>query len=75
MSPLFRSTNQHYQIKLATYCLPYIRLTKTPNHYIFTLKMATAMFTQNDGYFLNIRRGSSPKAEDVQSYKTSNGIH
>jgi hypothetical protein len=40
---LFRSTNQHNQIQLLAYCLPYIRLPKTPNHYRFTLKMATAM--------------------------------
>jgi hypothetical protein len=37
------STNQHHQIQLSTYCLPYIRLPKTPNHNMFTLKMATSM--------------------------------
>jgi hypothetical protein len=45
-SPLFRSTIQHHQIQLATYCLPYIRLPKMPNHYILTLKMATAIFAE-----------------------------
>jgi hypothetical protein len=32
--------------KSATYCLPYIRLPKSPNHGIFTLKMATAVFSE-----------------------------
>jgi hypothetical protein len=32
-SPLFCSTNQHREIQLATYCLPYVRPPKTPNHY------------------------------------------
>jgi hypothetical protein len=45
-SPLFCSTNQHYQIQPTTYCLPYIRHPKMPNHYTFTLKMATAMFAE-----------------------------
>jgi hypothetical protein len=43
-SPLFRSTNQHHQIQLSTYCLAYVRLPKSPNYYIFTLNMASAMF-------------------------------
>lgn len=38
------STNQHHHIQLSTYCLPYIRLPKMPNYYIFTLKMENAMF-------------------------------
>jgi hypothetical protein len=45
-SPLFCSTNQNHQIQLTTYCLPYIRLPKSPNHYTFTLKTATAMFAE-----------------------------
>jgi hypothetical protein len=45
-SPLFHSTDQHHQIQLATYCLPYIRLPKMPSYYMFTLKMATAMFAK-----------------------------
>jgi L-2-hydroxyglutarate oxidase LhgO len=45
-SLLFHSTNQHHQIQLATYCLPYIRLPKMSNHYTFTLKMATLMFAE-----------------------------
>jgi hypothetical protein len=40
------STNKHHQIQLAIYCLPYIRLPKTPNLYTFTLKMTTAMFVE-----------------------------
>jgi hypothetical protein len=36
-SPLFFPTNQHHQTQLAIYCLPYIRLPKTPNRYTFTL--------------------------------------
>jgi hypothetical protein len=50
-SPLFRSTNQHHQIQHFTCCLPYVRLPKTPNLYIFTLKMATAMFAETLGNF------------------------
>jgi hypothetical protein len=42
-SSIIRSTNQRYQIQLATYCLTYIRLPNMPNHHIFTLKIATAM--------------------------------
>jgi hypothetical protein len=45
-SPLFRPTNQHHQIQLSTYCLPYIRLPKSLNHYSFTLKMVTVMFVE-----------------------------
>jgi hypothetical protein len=45
-SPLFRSANQIRHIPLAAYCPPYISLLKTPNQYIFTLKMATAMFVE-----------------------------
>jgi hypothetical protein len=45
-SQLFRSTNQHRHILLATYCLPYFRLPKTPNHHTFTLKMATAILAE-----------------------------
>jgi hypothetical protein len=39
-------TNQHPQIQLTSYCLPNIRLPKMPIHYIFTLKMVTAMFAE-----------------------------
>jgi hypothetical protein len=46
-SPLFRYTNQHHQIQFTTYCLPYIRLPKIPNHYIFTLTMSTAVFAES----------------------------
>jgi hypothetical protein len=49
--PLFRSTSQHHQIQLATYCLPHIRLLKTLNHYIFTLRMATAMSAETTDNF------------------------
>jgi hypothetical protein len=45
-NPLFCSTNQHHQTQHATYCLPYIRLPKMPNHYSFTMKMATAVFAK-----------------------------
>jgi hypothetical protein len=46
-SPLFCFTNQHHQIELSTYCLPYLRKSaKTSSHYIFTLKMATAVFAE-----------------------------
>jgi hypothetical protein len=38
------SANLFYHILLATYHLLYIRLSRTPNQYTFTLKMATAMF-------------------------------
>jgi hypothetical protein len=30
----------------ASYSLPHVRLLNTPNHYTFTLKMATAMFAE-----------------------------
>jgi hypothetical protein len=44
----FYQTTRHYNPEdghlLYTQCLPYIRLPKTPDHYIFTLKMATVMF-------------------------------
>jgi hypothetical protein len=42
----FRSTNQHHQIQLATYCLPNIRLSESSSHYTFTLKVAIAMFAE-----------------------------
>jgi hypothetical protein len=45
-SLLFHSTNQHHEIQLTTYCLPYIRLPGMRNHYTFTLKMATARFAE-----------------------------
>jgi hypothetical protein len=45
-----------------THRLPYIRLPQTPNHYIFTLKIITAVFDETL-YNFNIRRGSTPKAE------------
>jgi hypothetical protein len=45
-SPFFCSTIQHHHTLLATYCLPYIGLPKSPNHYTFTLKMATAMLAE-----------------------------
>jgi hypothetical protein len=38
-------------LSYSTYCLLYIRLPKTPNHYIFTLKMATEMFVETVGNF------------------------
>jgi hypothetical protein len=43
---VLRSTNHYHQIQLATHCLPYIRLPKTPNLYTFALKMATVMFAE-----------------------------
>jgi hypothetical protein len=43
---MFRSTNQHHQIKLATYCLPYVRLSKPFHRYIFILKKATAVLAE-----------------------------
>jgi hypothetical protein len=42
---LSRSTNHHHQIQPVTYCLRYIKLQKTPNHYTFTPK-TTAMFAE-----------------------------
>jgi hypothetical protein len=44
--PAFCFTNQHHQVQLATYCLLYIRLPKSPIHYTFTLKMANAVFAK-----------------------------
>jgi hypothetical protein len=35
--------NQIHHIPLTAYCLPYIRLRKVPNQYIFSQKMATTM--------------------------------
>jgi hypothetical protein len=49
---------------ISTYCLPCIRLPRTPSHYIFTLNMATAMFEKRWIMF-NIQRDSSSKAEVV----------
>jgi hypothetical protein len=51
---LFRATNQHHQIQFATYCLLYFNLPKTLNHYILTLKMATAMFAETLDSFQHI---------------------
>lgn len=45
-SLLVYSTNQYRQIQLTTYCLPYVKLPRTPNHYTFTLKMATAVLVE-----------------------------
>lgn len=45
----FRSTNHHRDIQLTTYCLPYMRLPKTPN-----LKMATVMCAET---FDDVRNG------------------
>jgi hypothetical protein len=45
-SPFFHSTNQHCKIQLATCSLPYLRLPKTPKHYMFTLKMVTAILAE-----------------------------
>jgi hypothetical protein len=50
---LFRFTNQHHQIQLATYCLPYARFPKTPNHYIFTLYIFSSRFVTKSPDFLN----------------------
>jgi hypothetical protein len=50
-SPLFLFTIQHHQNHLATDYLPYIRLPKTPSHYIFTLKMETVIFSEKLGNF------------------------
>jgi hypothetical protein len=33
-------------IPLTAFCLPYVRLPKMPNQYIFNLKLATAMFSE-----------------------------
>jgi hypothetical protein len=41
-------------IPLTTYCLPYMKLSKMPNKYIFTLKMATAMFAETLSNFQNL---------------------
>jgi hypothetical protein len=41
------------------------QLPKTPNHYIFTLKMATAVFAETLDNF-DIQRGLSPKSEVVK---------
>lgn len=43
--------NQRLEIQLATHSLPYTRLRKMPNHYIFTLKMATIMFGETSDNF------------------------
>jgi hypothetical protein len=61
----FHLDNQHNQIQLATYCLPYIRLPNTPNHHIFTLKMATLMFTVTLDNFQHSTR-PIPKVEVVR---------
>jgi hypothetical protein len=42
-SPVFGSTSQRRQSRHGTHRLPYVRLPKPPNHYTFTLKMATEM--------------------------------
>jgi hypothetical protein len=54
---------EHHQILLATYCLPHIRLPKTPSLYTFILKMAIVMFAETLGNYINIRRSPSRKAE------------
>jgi hypothetical protein len=43
---LFCFVNQDHLIQLYTYCLPYISLPEVPNHYIFILKMAIAIFAE-----------------------------
>jgi hypothetical protein len=55
---LFRSTNQRHQIQLATYCVPYMRLLKTSDHYKFTLNMATEMLAETLDNFEHSRRPS-----------------
>jgi hypothetical protein len=45
-SLLLRSANQIQHILLIAYFLPYIRLSKVSNQYMFTLKMATAIFAE-----------------------------
>jgi hypothetical protein len=45
-SMLYCYTNQHYQFQLSTYFQPYIWLPEMSKHYIFTLKMTTAMFAK-----------------------------
>jgi hypothetical protein len=49
-------------MQLNAYYLPYIKLPKTPDHYVFTLKTATAMFAETLG---NFQCGSASKAEVV----------
>jgi hypothetical protein len=66
-SPLFPSTNQHRQIQLATYCLPYIKLPKTPNQYILTLKMVTAMFAETDKFHSSTRLSSESRSCTLNS--------
>lgn len=60
-SPFFLSTNQHHQIQISIYCLIYMRSRKTPNNYIPTLKMATAMLKQIFKHSTKL----SPKVENV----------
>jgi hypothetical protein len=50
------------KIQLATHCLPYTKLPKPTNLYIFTLKMATAVLAE---MLDNIQHGLSPKAKVV----------
>jgi hypothetical protein len=42
----FTHQSARYQIQLANYYLPHVRLPKTPNHFMFTLKMAAAKFAE-----------------------------
>jgi hypothetical protein len=68
--PLFISTDQHHQMHLVTYCLPYIRLQRTSNHYIFTLKIATSVFAEALDYFLHSTR-LIPESRSCALYPSS----
>jgi hypothetical protein len=56
VSLLIRTTNQLHHIKLTGYCLPYIRLPKTTNQYMYTLKMATSVFAETSDNFQHSTR-------------------
>jgi hypothetical protein len=42
----FRSAYQRHHNQFATFYLLYLKLPRTPNHYAFTLKLATTMFSE-----------------------------
>jgi hypothetical protein len=53
----------------STYYLPHIRLPKRPNHYTFTLKMATAMFAETLDNFQHSTR-LIPEGRSCTIFKT-----
>jgi hypothetical protein len=53
--------------QLSEYCAPYIRFSKIPSHYTFTLKMAIRMFVKTSD---NSKHWMQPR-ERIYKYRTA----